>query len=113
MPSTRWTRASTAIAALVLAYAVVVAQRALLGALLAAVVYLLAWLIDRLSPGHPLGDMSRTRTLAAGAVALAVVAYSVLIAANLLLGVATAVTVVVVAWVTSPYGPVARWLGRR
>jgi len=109
MPSTRWTRASTAIAALVLAYAVVVAQRALL----AAVIYLLAWLIDRLSPGHPLGDMSRTRTLAAGAVALAVVAYSVLIAANLLLGVATAVTVVVVAWVTSPYGPVARWLGRR
>jgi hypothetical protein len=110
MPSTQWTRVGAALAALVLGYAVVVAQRALLGIFLAAVVYLLAWLTDRLSPGHPLDDMSRERTLAAGAIALAAIAYSVLIAANVLLGVVAAVTVVIVAWITSPYGPVARWL---
>jgi len=113
MPSTQWTRVGAAFAALVLGYAVVVAGNVLLGVFLAAAVYLLAWLIDRLSPGHPLDDMSRERTLAAGALALVVVAYAVLIAANVLLGVVVAVTVVIVAWVTSPYGPVARWLDRK
>ncbi|WP_049936181.1 hypothetical protein [Haloplanus natans] len=113
MPSTYWERVGVVLAALVLGYAVVVAQNVLIGVLLAAVVYLLAWLMHRLSPGRPLDNMSRERTVVAGVISLVAVAYSVLIAANVLLGVVVAAVVVFVAWVTSPRGPVARWLDQR
>ncbi|AZH25685.1 hypothetical protein [Haloplanus aerogenes] len=113
MPSTYWERVGLVLAALILAYAVVVAQNVLFGIFLAAVVYFLAWLIHHVSPGRPLDDMSRERTIATGVVVLVVLAYSVLIAANVLLGIVVAVTVCFVAWVTNPYGPVARWLDRR
>jgi len=113
MPSTYWERIGIVLAALILGYAVVVAQNVLFGIFLAVVVYLLAWLMHHLSPGRPLDDMSRERTVATGAVVLVVLAYAVLIAANVLLGIVVAVTVFFVAWVTNPYGPVAQWLHQR
>ncbi|MFB6195309.1 MAG: hypothetical protein ABEI80_03995 [Haloplanus sp.] len=115
MPSidTNWRTVSIALAALVLVYAVAVADHVLLGVFLAAVVYLVAWLIDRASAGSPLDDMSQTRTRAAGALSLLALVYSLVIVAEFLLGVLVAVTVFVVAWVTSPVGPVARWLDAR
>ncbi|MFB6101330.1 MAG: hypothetical protein ABEJ73_02050 [Haloplanus sp.] len=115
MPSassaTNWQVVGVALVALVVTYAVLIAQRVLLGVFLGALVYLVVWLIARLSPGHPLDDMSRTRTTATAVFVVLVLAYAGLIAANVLLGVVAAVTVAVVAWVTSPGGPVARWLG--
>jgi len=113
MPSTYWERVGLVLAVLILAYAVVVAQNVLFGLFLAAVVYLLAWLMHHVSPGRPFEEMSRERTIATGLVVVAALAYAVLIAANVLLGIVVAATVVFVAWVTNPYGPVARWLGRR
>lgn len=113
MPSTYWDRVGVVLAVLVVAYAVAVAGNVLFGIFLAAVVYLLTWLIHHLSPGRPLDEMSRERTIATALVALTALGYSVLIAANVLLGIVVAVTVFFVAWVTNPYGPVARWLDRR
>ncbi|WP_248897076.1 hypothetical protein [Haloplanus halobius] len=108
-----WRTVSIALAVAVLGYAVVIATHVLLGVFLAAVVYLVAWLVDRVSPGSPLDDMSQARITAAGAVSLLVLGYSIVIVANILLGVIVAVTVFVVAWITSPIGPVARWLDAR
>ncbi|WP_251343444.1 hypothetical protein [Haloplanus halophilus] len=112
MPSTRptWTLPVVAVALLVFLYAVAVSDAVLFGVFLAAVLYLVAWLLDRLSPGNPLGDMTRERRLATGIVVLGILAYSVVIVANVLLGVLVSATVFVVAWLTSPVGPVARWL---
>jgi multisubunit Na+/H+ antiporter MnhG subunit len=110
MPSTgsTWERPVAVVALLVLLYAVEVSGNALFGAVLAAVLYLVAWLVARVSPGNPLDDMTRERRLAAGAVVLAVLVYSVVVAARILV----AATIGLVAWVTSPVEPVARWLDR-
>lgn len=113
MPSTNWRTATLVLTAAVVAYAVTVAQRALLGLLLAAVLYLAGWLVARLSPGNPLDDMSRPRTMAAGGLAVFALVYAVLIATEVLLGALVAATVILVAWITSPVGPVARWLDAR
>jgi hypothetical protein len=112
MPSTTRVTALLTLSAAVVAVAVV-AQRALFGVFLAAVVYTVGWLVGRVSPGSPLDDVTRERTLATGGVVLAVLAYAVLVAANVLLGVVVALTVAVASWLTSPFGPVARWLDRR
>jgi sterol desaturase/sphingolipid hydroxylase (fatty acid hydroxylase superfamily) len=112
MPSTlrTWQLSVLAFAVLLVAYATVVAGNFLLGIFVGTTLYLLAWLIDRLSPGNPLDDVTRARRVAAGVVVVAVLAYSVVITASVLLGVLVASTVVVVSWLTSPIGPVARWL---
>jgi len=112
MPSTSstWKLPVAVVALLVLLYAFEVSGNVLLGVFLAAVCYLVAWLVTRVSPGNPLDDMTRARRLATGAVVLVVLAYSVVISAAILLGILVAVTVFLVAWVTSPIGPVARWL---
>jgi predicted PurR-regulated permease PerM len=112
MPSTYWDRVGVVLAALIVAYAVVVAQNVLLGIFLAAVLYLVTWLVVRVSPGNPLDDVTRERRLATGAVVLVVLAYAVVIAGSILLGILVAATVALVAWLTSPVGPVARWLDR-
>ena len=115
MPSTirTWQLPALAAAFLVVAYAFVVANNLLLGVFAAALLYLLAWVIDRASSGNPLEDMTRARRLATGAVVLVVLAYSVVVAGSVLLGVLVSATVVTVAWITSPLGPVARWLDSR
>lgn len=112
MPSTTRQTTLLAVAAAVVAIAVV-ARNALFGVFLGTVVYSVGWLIGRLSPGSPLDDMTRERTLATGGMALAILAYAVVVVANILLGVVVALTVAVAAWLTSPFGPVARWLDRR
>jgi len=114
MPSTHqtWTLPVAVVALLVFLYAFVVSGNVLLGVFAAAVLYLVAWLVDRVSSGNPLDDLTRERRLATGAVVLVVLAYSIVIAASILLGVLVATTVFLVAWLTSPIGPVARWLDR-
>lgn len=84
----------------------------LFGIFLAAVLYLVAWLVARISPGNPLDDMTRERQLATGDAVLVVLAYSVVVVGAVLLGALVAATVALVAWLTSPVGPVARWLDR-
>jgi hypothetical protein len=114
MPSTlrTWQLPILGLALLLVAYAGVIGGNVLFGVFVGALLYLLAWLIDRLSPANPLDDMTRARRLATGALMLAVLAYSVVLAANLLIGVLTASTIGLVSWITSPTGPVARWLAR-
>jgi hypothetical protein len=113
MPSTNPRTAVLAVAVAVAGYAAVVASRFLLGLLLAALVYLVGWFVVRLSPGNPIDDMTRLRIGVAGGVAALALVYAVVIAASVLLGVLAAGAVLVVAWITSPLGPVARWLDRR
>ena len=84
----------------------------LFGIFLAAVLYLVAWLVARISPGNPLDDMTRERQLATGDAVLVVLAYSVVVVGAVLLGALVAATVALVPWLTSPVGPVARWLDR-
>jgi hypothetical protein len=110
MPSTYRTRIGVVLGALIVGYAVFVGRNVLVGVLLATLVYLVAWLIQRVSSGHPFEAMSRARAVTAGGAVLVVLAYSVVVAGNVLIGVAVATTVVLVAWLTTPVGPVARWL---
>lgn len=112
MPSigSTWKLPVAVVALLVLLYAFEVSGNVLFGVFLAAVLYLVAWLLDRVSSGNPLDDLTRERRLATGAVVLVVLAYSVVISAAILLGILVSATVVLVAWITSPIGPVARWL---
>jgi hypothetical protein len=114
MPSfdSTWKLPVAVVGLLVLLYAFEVSGDVLFGVFLAAVLYLVAWLIDRVSPGNPLDDMTRARRLATGAVVLVVLAYSVVVSTAILLGILVAATVFLVAWLTSPIGPVARWLDR-
>lgn len=84
----------------------------LFGIFLAAALYLVAWLVARVSPGNPLDDMTRERQLATGAAVLVVLAYSVVVVGAVLLGALVAATVALAAWLTSPVGPVAWWLDR-
>jgi hypothetical protein len=112
MPSTlrTWRLPLLVLTLLLVAYAGVVAGNFLLGVFAGALLYLSGWVIDRLSPGNPLEDMTRERRVATGAVVLVVLVYSMIISAAILLGVLVAATVVAVSWLTSPVGPVARWL---
>jgi predicted PurR-regulated permease PerM len=112
MPSTlrTWRLPVLAFALLLVAYAGVIAGNFLLGVFAGSLLYLFAWVIDRLSPGNPLDDMTRARRLATSAVVLVVLAYAVIIAGSILLGVLAAGVVAAVSWITSPVGPVAAWL---
>jgi len=112
MPSTVRTRQLPilVLALLLVAYAGGVTGNFLFGVFVAAVLYLLGWVIDRLSPGNPLDDMSRERRIVTGAAALIVLVYAVVISTAILLGVLVAATVVAVSWITAPTGPVGRWL---
>ena len=114
MPSSNptWKLPVAIVALLVVLYAFEVSGNVLFGVFLAAVLYLVAWVVVRVSPGNPLDDMTRERRLATGAVVLVVLAYAVVIAGSILFGILVAATVALVAWVTSPIGPVARWLDR-
>jgi multisubunit Na+/H+ antiporter MnhG subunit len=114
MPSSNptWKLPVAIVALLVVLYAFEVSGNVLFGVFLAAVLYLVAWVVVRVSPGNPLDDMTRERRLATGGVVLAVLAYSVVIAGSILLGILVAAVVGLVAWLTSPVGPVARWLDR-
>ncbi|MFB6155276.1 MAG: hypothetical protein ABEJ22_05225 [Haloferacaceae archaeon] len=111
MPSTRWHVAVWTLVALVVGYAVVVASRPLLGVFAAAMLYLLAWLAATATPEGGLGThLSRPRAIVTAVLVVLVLAYSVLVAAQILLGVLVSLLVVAVSWVTNPVGPVAAYL---
>jgi len=113
MPSTTWRIAVGVLIAVVVGYAVVVAGSPLLGVFLASLVYLVAWVAAVVAVNRNFrSDFSRARGLATGLAAVLVIAYSLLIAGQILLGVLLVLFLVVVSWVTSPRGPVADWLRR-
>ena len=113
MPSTGWYVGVGTSIALVVGYSVVVAGSPLLGVFLAALIYLVAWLAATVVPNRDIrSDFSRARGAATGLVAVLVLAYALLIAGQILLGVLLVLFLVVVSWVTSPRGPVADWLRR-
>ena len=88
----------------VLAYSLVVAQQLLFGFVTASLILLAAaasYLGDR---GYA-PSMGRGRTLAVAALSVLVLAYALLVAQQVLLGLVAVVLVVLVAWVTSPNGP--------
>ena len=113
MPSTTWGIVVGVLIAVVVGYAVVVAGSPLLGVFLASLVYLVAWVAAVVAVNRNFrSDFSRARGLATGLAAVLVIAYSLLIAGQILLGVLLVLFLVVVSWVTSPRGPVADWLRR-
>lgn len=110
MPSAKPPTVLAGLSAAVVLVVAIATQRVLLGVFVAGVVYLVGWLIARLSAGTPFDHMARERKLVTGGLVALVLGYAVLIATSLLLGVVAAATVVAVSWVTDPRGPVARWL---
>lgn len=112
MPSTtdskRWKLATGVAVAAVLAYFVVIAQGLLVGTLLAAAVYLISWLAAYVADnGYPY-SLGPRRTWVLAVLSLFVLLYALLVAGEILLGLLTVALLALVAWVTSPTGPLAR-----
>jgi hypothetical protein len=105
-------KASIALAVVVVLYAVVVGHNILSGIFLAALIYLFGWLVSHF-PGTVSETLGQRRAIATGVLVAAVLGYSLLVTAEVLLGVVVALTVVFVSWATTPGGPVARWLAER
>ncbi|MFC4358873.1 hypothetical protein ACFO0N_13065 [Halobium salinum] len=111
MPSTtqskNW-KIATAVAVLaVLAYAVVVASQLLLGAILATAVYLVSWLAAYVKDnGYP-RSLGPRRTWLVAVLSTLVFLYAIVIAGQVLLGLLAVALIALVAWVTSPTGPLA------
>ncbi|MFB6161504.1 MAG: hypothetical protein ABEJ61_10075 [Haloferacaceae archaeon] len=108
MPSNPWHVGGGLLALLVVAYSTFVGGAFLIGVAAAGLVYLLGWLVALVSPERVAADMGGTRAKATAAVVLLVLAYAVVIAAQILLGVVAATLVVFVSWVTAPNGPLVR-----
>lgn len=110
MPSTTWHVLTGTLVVAVLAYSVLLAQHPLLGVVVASLLYLLSWLA--VTADVAVGAaFSRTRGALTVVVALLTMAYAVLIAQQILLGLFAVVLIVVVSWATSPHGPLARLFG--
>ena len=88
-----------------LAYSLVIAQRLLFGVVAASLVLLATAAASYLGDRGYAPSMGRGRTLAAAVVSVLVLAYSLVIVQQVLLGLFAVVLVVLVAWVTSPNGP--------
>ena len=105
-------KVSIALALAILLYSVVVGHNILSGVFLAALVYLFGWLVSYF-PGTLGETFGQRRAIATGVLVVAILGYSILVTAEVLLGVVVALTVVFVSWATVPGGPVARWLAER
>ena len=101
-----WAAASL-LAVLVVAYSVVVARNLLVGVGVASLVLLAATARAFLADRGYAPSMGRARTLVVAALSALVLAYALLVARQLLLGLVAVVALYVVAWLTSPTGPVA------
>lgn len=115
MPSTRriWRTGGAVVAVVALVYALVIAGQILLGVIVAGAVYGTALLVSVVSPDGVVADMGRTRALVTGFVVVGIVAYAIVIASTLLLGLLAAFLVFLGSWLTAPNGPLARlvrWL---
>ncbi|MFC6988826.1 hypothetical protein ACFQJD_09085 [Haloplanus sp. GCM10025708] len=113
MPSSNQTVlvAAMVVGLAIVAYSVVV-QQVLFGVFLAALVYLFGWVVSHF-PGTVSETFGRQRAVVTGVLVVLVLGYSLLVTANLVLGVVVALTITFVSWVTVPGGPVARWLAER
>jgi hypothetical protein len=100
-----WAAAFT-VAALVVAYSVVVARSVLVGVVVASLVLLVATARAFLADGGYAVSMGRTRTLVVAVLSVLVLGYALLVARELLLGLAAVALIALVAWLTSPEGPV-------
>ena len=97
--------AAFVLAFVVLAYSLVVAQQLLFGVVTASLVLLATAAASYLGDRGYAPSMGRGRTLAVAVLSVLVMAYSLLIVQQVLLGLIAVVLVVVAAWVTSPNGP--------
>jgi uncharacterized membrane protein YhdT len=103
----RWHPVAWGFVVLVIAYSVLLAGQLLLGVFVATLIYLVVWLFAEFGRLDTRGAFSASRAVATATVVVLVVAYALLIAGQVLLGLLAAATVFVVAWVTSPTGPFA------
>lgn len=97
--------AAFAVAFVVLAYSFVIAQRLLFGVVTAALILLATAAASYLGDRGYAPSMGRARTAVAGVVSVLVLAYALLIAQQVLLGLVAVLLVFLAAWVTSPNGP--------
>ncbi|WP_129115858.1 hypothetical protein [Halegenticoccus tardaugens] len=109
MPSAAWNVAVWTAITAILAYFFVFVQRPLVGVLLAAAFYALAWILAEYSASAGLTPAFSTgRAVVTAVVVVLVLAYALLVAGQILLGLLAAATVLAVAWLTSPTGPLAK-----
>ncbi len=94
-----------ALAVAVLAYSLVVAQQFLFGVVTASLILLVAAAASSLRDRGYAPSMGRTRTAVVGVLSVLVLAYALLVAQQVLLGVFAVLLVWVTAWVTGPNGP--------
>ena len=106
LASPHWA-AALAVASAILAYSLVIAQQLLFGVVTASLVLLVAAALSYLRDRGYAPSMSRARTLAVATLSTLVLAYALLIAQQILLGLLTVALIALVAWLTSPTGPIA------
>ena len=87
MPSTAWKVATGALIALVLGYAVIIAGSILLGVVAATLVFLVSWLVAYGRESEAIPRLGDRQFAAAAALSFVVLAYAVVIAGQILLGV--------------------------
>ncbi|WP_224269326.1 hypothetical protein [Haloprofundus salinisoli] len=109
MPSNAWKISTWLLAAAIFAYSLIIVQQPLLGVFAATIVYFLGWFAGEFLEA---GAFSSTRAAVTVALAVLVLTYSLFVTQEVLLGVLTTGLVVVVAWLTSPTGPLATWRER-
>ena len=109
MPSTQRTASVGAVAAaLVLAYAVLVAGQILLGVLVAGSIYATALLVTVASPDGVVTDMGEGRAAVTAFLGVGVAGYALVVASALLYGLLGALLVFLGSWLTAPNGPLVR-----
>ena len=109
MPSTQRTASvGVVVAALVLAYALLVAGQILLGVLVAGAVYGTALLVSVASRDGVVAEMGRLRAAVTGVLVVGIVAYGIVIVGQILLSLFLAALVFLLSWLTAPDGPLVR-----
>lgn len=110
MPSSKqpWRTAGTAVALLVLCYAVLIVGKLLVGLLTAVLAYVVGWTLDRVGTGQLVARMGPLRAAVTGVFGVATVGYGVVVVERPLLALALALLGFVLAWLTAPDGPLAR-----
>jgi hypothetical protein len=93
MPSTAWKVVTGLLMTLVLGYAVVVAGQILLGVVATTVVFLVAWLLAYASESDAVPALGKRRLGLASGLSVFVLAYSLVVARQLLLGVLAVVAI--------------------
>ncbi|SEO81237.1 hypothetical protein SAMN04487948_105282 [Halogranum amylolyticum] len=98
MPSTAWKVATGTVITLVLAYAVVVAGQILLGVVAATLVFLVSWLVAYARESDAIPPLGNRRLALTSGLSVVVLAYSFLVAGQILLGLLAVVAIFAVAY---------------